>query len=144
MKTKVNNSETSKNQPVKPSNNDSKGQEIIISQKANEDEGMIDSIEQSLNQELTSVDAEIAKLNNKKQNIGSLNDVLTYWKSTMRALTILENEEVNVTVKVTVGSGDEVVSLQSNKIETVKSVIKLLSDSSKERMQALIDADKQK
>ena len=111
---------------------------VVVSKGSAKDEALINEIENSLQSETFKLDENIQKLQLKKEEVTNVSQLLSYWKDANRAIGLLEAEQVNAEVHVSVRNEHGVVSLKSTKIQTVKAVIELLTESSKERMKGFI------
>ena len=113
---------------------------VVLGASNKEEEQVITSIEEALQKQAFTIEDKIQKLASKKEEITNVNALLEYWKEANKALTFLESEAVKTEIVVTVNNEHGAVTLKSTKIETVRKVIALLSESSKERIQKLTES----
>ncbi len=112
---------------------------VAVKEKPSNELVMIEEIENSLQAETLRIDGQKSKLENRREQIQNVRDLLVYYRETDKALNLLGKEEIKAEISITITSPDGVCSIRSNKIDTAKAIIKLLGSNSKDRLAELVN-----
>ena len=109
-----------------------------ISQLESEKQKVLAAIEAKKTKLLSKIEDDLAKKQSQKESLEQVRKLLLYWRDTQKALTLLASEDVKATVEITIQHDGDSCMLRSTKIPTVKQVLDILGNSSRERMESLI------